>query len=238
MPPGRIIRRAAFLYGRFAVDKYLKARYNKSIRSLGNGVLRKCHIRRCNMLETVLTGIAAFVGTNIDDIFIDAIFYSEADTKQKRVCVLFGKYIGIGLLVLVSLLGAFVFQKIPTTYIGFLGLIPIALGIKEIILYRKDDDDEVEMRGKGFLSRVILITVVNGADNIGVYVPLFAPYTVWECLVCLAVFAVMILVWCFISQKLTSLPFLHRFLSENKKKIVPTVFIALGIYILIENFLF
>lgn len=62
------------------------------------------------MIETLLSGAAAFVGTNIDDMFINMLFFTEADTKAEVRSVVIGKYLGIGALVLLSVLGAFGLQ--------------------------------------------------------------------------------------------------------------------------------
>lgn len=94
------------------------------------------------MIETVLAAIAAFFGTNIDDIFINTIFFAQADSKQEVRAVVVGKYLGMGILVLASLFGAFFLSGIPQTYIGLLGLVPIALGIKEIICNIKSNSQD------------------------------------------------------------------------------------------------
>lgn len=189
------------------------------------------------MLETILTGIASFVGTNIDDIFIDMLFFAEADTKHKVRGVVLGKYLGIGALVLLSVIGAFGLQFLPEQYVRFLGLIPIALGIKELIEFlrnREDDDDDApEQKATGLVWNVALVSIASGADNIGVYIPLFAGFAPWKLVTVVGVFLVMIAVWCLLGKKLADLPFLRRFLVKYKGIIVPVVFIALGVYILL-----
>lgn len=193
------------------------------------------------MIETVIASIMSFAGTNIDDIFIDTLFFAQADTKRKVWSVMIGKYLGIGFLVLLSLLGAFFLQSVPKEYIGFLGLVPIALGIKEWIGYLRsrrrattDDLEEKQDISRGFLWSVVLITISNGADNIGVYMPLFAGYTVFQMIIVIIVFAVMIALWCLLGKKLSDLPGVRDFLLRYKYLIVPIVFILLGIYIMIE----
>lgn len=188
------------------------------------------------MLETLFTGIASFIGTNIDDIFIDMLFFAEADTKKKVCSVVLGKYLGIGVLVLLSVVGAFGLQFMPQQYIRFLGLVPIALGLKELVsfLYNKEDGDDVpEQKAAGIVLNVVLVTIASGADNIGVYIPLFAGFEPWQLATVVGVFMVMIAVWCVLGKKLADLPFLRQFLVKYKGIIVPVVFVALGVYILL-----
>ena len=193
------------------------------------------------MKETVITIIMSFAVTNIDDIFINTLFFAQADTKRKIQSVVIGKYFGIGLLVLLSCLGAYFLQSVPQKYIGFLGLVPIALGIKAGIDYIKNGDqvpidkgEESPDLSRGLMWSMMLVTVSNGADNIGVYMPLFASYTIVQMTAVIIIFAQMIALWCVLGKKLSDLPGLRSFLLRYKYIIVPVVFIALGIYIIVK----
>jgi cadmium resistance transport/sequestration family protein len=193
------------------------------------------------MAETILAGIVSFVGTNIDDIFINTLFFAQADTKRKVKATIIGVYLGIGTLVLLSMLGAYFLQAVPQRYIGLLGFIPIILGIKawaEYIQEKKNSnaDESVENPGasKGLLWSVALVTIANGADNIGVYTPLFASYTYVQRMTIVMVFILMTALWCVLGKKLSDLPGLRNALLKHKHIMVPIVFIALGIYIILK----
>lgn len=238
------------------------------------------------MLEVVISAIMSFIGTNIDDLFIDTLFFAGVDdeiasgaggqegartemfaVRKARVqvrSIVIGKYLGIGALVLVSLLGAFGLQLLPGKYIGLLGLVPMGLGVKAAFEYfreRKSAQKECGLAGvggaecfevgsdtnkseevphsqkhKSLLWSVALVTIANGADNIGVYIPLFAGYASWQLGVLVCVFAVMIAVWCLIAKRLADWPLLKGVLIKYKGVIVPVVFVALGVYIMVENF--
>ena len=211
------------------------------------------------MLEVIISAIMSFIGTNIDDLFVDTIFFAGASGKKQDRSIVIGKYLGIGALVLVSLLGAFGLRLLPGKYIGLLGLVPLGLGIKVAIEYfweRKSAQAECEAEGfeggsdpnkadeaphlqkhRSLLWSVALVTIANGADNIGVYIPLFAGYGLWQLGVLVCVFAVMIAVWCLIAKRLADWPLLKGVLIKYKGVIVPVVFVALGVYIMVENFL-
>lgn len=193
-------------------------------------------------METVLTSIMSFVGTNIDDIFINTLFFAQADTKRKIQSVIIGKYLGIGFLVLLSFLGAFFLYSVPPKYIGLLGFVPIALGIKEWVNHikakKQANSEEFEEKpgiAKGLILNVALVTVSNGADNIGVYMPLFAGYTMFQMITVIIVFLLMIALWCILGKKLSDLPGLRNFLLKYKYIIVPIVFVVLGLYIMMKG---
>ena len=196
------------------------------------------------MIETFILGITSFIGTNIDDIFINTLFFAEARTNADNRNIVIGKYLGIGALILLSVLGAFGSQFLPQQYIGYLGLVPIGLGFKEIIVAIKsrkaDKAEEADGTVRKSANKVLntaLITMANGADNIGVYVPLFSGFAVWQTVMTVCVFSILIAVWCFLGKCLASLPVLNNILTRYKTIIVPVVYIALGVYILLKNFL-
>lgn len=188
------------------------------------------------MFAVLLCSVFAFIGTNVDDIFLLTLFFSEARTKSDARTVVCGQYLGVIFLYFLSVLGAFGLSFLPESYIGFLGILPIILGVKAIF-DRSDEDDEKKSALGGAL-RVALVTVANGADNIGVYIPLFAGFSAWQIAVAGIVFLLMMALWCIMGKKLSEMPFLRRFLEKYKRILVPTVLILLGVYILAEAFFF
>lgn len=188
------------------------------------------------MIETLILSISAFVGTNIDDMLIDTLLFAGTKSKAEVRNVVIGKYIGMAVLVSVSILAVCGIQFLPQQYIRHLGLVPIALGIREVVghLRRKGDEDgKTEHRGGNLLLNTALITVANGADNIGVYVPLFAKIKAWQMIVVIGVFLCMVAVWCFFGKKLSDLPVLKNWLGKYRRLIVPIVYITLGLYLLL-----
>lgn len=191
------------------------------------------------MIETIITSVIAYAGTNIDDIFINTVIFAQTDTKENLRRAVIGKFLGIGALVLFSLICAHVLHIIPQKYVAFLGIVPIVLGIKEWLTRRRSDDDtENTAASQGRLTvNVILVTIASGADNIGVYIPLFAGFTAAKTAAAVIVFALLTTVWCCLGKKLADLPQLHSFLKDRGDNIVPAVYIALGVYILAKGFI-
>jgi cadmium resistance protein CadD (predicted permease) len=88
-----------------------------------------------DILGLVTIGVAAFVATNIDDIFVLMMFSSSLTFPVRQVVL--GQYIGIGLLIAISALGSLIALVVPTYIIGLMGVIPIAIGIKNLVETRK-----------------------------------------------------------------------------------------------------
>lgn len=212
------------------------------------------------MIGTIITASIAFFSTNIDDIFILMLFFSQVNKDMKVKHVIIGQYLGIGILTIISLAGALGISIIPQEYVGFLGLVPIYLGIKEYVNYKKEskiDEDGVQTSEdniigekiseqenkssfiKKFIKPSILkvagVTFANGGDNIGIYIPLFSSMKVYSILVTVIVFLLFTALWCFIGLKLAQHPFVNKSIEKYKNIFVPIIFIALGIFIIIES---
>ncbi|HZB65373.1 MAG TPA: cadmium resistance transporter [Nitrososphaeraceae archaeon] len=54
-----------------------------------------------------------------------------------------GQYIGIGLLVAISIIASFISLVIPLFIIGYRGIIPIIMGIKKLLDYYKNKKSKV-----------------------------------------------------------------------------------------------
>ena len=90
-----------------------------------------------DILGLVAIGVAAFAATNIDDIFVLMLFFSSLTFAVRQVVL--GQYIGIGLLTAISVLGSLISLVVPTYVIGLLGIIPIAICIKNLVGISKKD---------------------------------------------------------------------------------------------------
>ena len=86
------------------------------------------------MTETLLAAAIAFVGTDLDDLAVNLLLFAQAETGKQCRAVIAGKYLGIGTLVLLSLLAAYGLRSAPRAWLGWLGLAPIALGDRKSVV--------------------------------------------------------------------------------------------------------
>lgn len=82
---------------------------------------------------------------------------------------------------------------------------------------------------------VAAVTVANGSDNVGVYMPLFAHATPSEVALTLVVFILMMGLWCLIAWRLIAAPGLAPVLLQHGDQLIPFVLIGLGGLILIDS---
>jgi cadmium resistance protein CadD (predicted permease) len=193
----------------------------------------------------IAIGVAAFAATNIDDIFVLLMFFSFSSVTFPVKQVVLGQYIGIGLLVAISALGSFISLAVPMYIIALLGIVPIVIGVKKLIMFRKKNESNskqaVQNKKKNNLvfAAIAAMTFSNGGDNIGVYTPLFAKYNSVSQITALAtIFMAMTAVWCIAAYYLVNHPLIASKIRRIGHIILPFVLIGLGIYILTESFVF
>jgi cadmium resistance protein CadD (predicted permease) len=159
---------------------------------------------QARMDPAALIGLAVvvFVATDIDDLFLLIALFASAKLRPWQVIA--GQYLGIMALIAASLVLALVALIVPQTWIGLIGLLPIALGVKAMFSGADNDDDSTpdltSVTSIGRILAVAGVTIANGADNLGVYVPLFATQNADELAVTCLVFLVVTGLWCFAAR--------------------------------------
>ncbi|MGY4099486.1 cadmium resistance transporter [Nocardia sp. R16R-3T] len=183
-----------------------------------------------------------FSVTNIDDILVLALFFarSAAHRHSTRRIVL-GQYLGFAAILAVAVAAVFGATFLPEPVIPYLGLLPLALGLKaagQAWQNHRDNDNKdhppAEQHGPAALE-VAAVTFANGGDNIGVYVPVFttagpggmSEYTI--------VFLILVGLWCFAGKYFATRPVIARALSRWGHVLLPVVLIGIGLLILIEG---
>ncbi|MEV8507652.1 cadmium resistance transporter [Actinoplanes sp. NPDC051475] len=189
------------------------------------------------MGETVLAAAGVFAGTNVDDIIVLTVLFlaARATGKPRPWQIWVGQYAGIAALVAVSALAALGLTIVPDPWTGLLGLVPIALGVRGLIGALRSDGDAPDTVTAGSAFAVAGVTVANGADNIAVYTPVFRTLGVGGSVTTVAVFAVLVAVWCGAASWLGS----HRRVIAVAERyghwLVPLVFVTIGVVIVVES---
>ena len=193
------------------------------------------------MIQNVVTSIILYSGTAVDLLIILMLFFAKRKSRKDIINIYLGQFLGSVSLILLSLLFAFVLDYIPSKEIlGLLGLIPIFLGLKVLLLGDSDGEaiakEGLRKDNKNLIFLVAMITFAScGADNIGVFVPYFTTLNLANLIVTLLTFLVMIYLLVFSAQKLAQVPSVGETLEKYSRWFIAVVYLGLGMYILIEN---
>ena len=194
------------------------------------------------MLGTIIAGVVTYWSTAIDLLIILMLFFTKVKDKKGVRDIYIGQFLGSGLLILVSLFFAVILHYVPDKrLLGFLGIIPVFLGIKALILGDSDGEKMANEKLKdtnqnNLIKTLIFITIVScGADNVGLFVPYFISLALPKLLITLIVFLIMIFLLVFIAQKSVSIPTVGTVLEKYSRWFIGIVYIFIGGSVLIEN---
>ena len=198
-------------------------------------------------MSVELVGQAAtlFAGTNIDDIVLLAVLFGRSTGPARPLQIVIGWYAGYVVVLAAAVVGALGARLLPESVIPFLGLLPLVLGVRAAwTAWRErssrdggslpDDAARYSASAPGAGTSAAL-SLGNGGDNIGVYVPVFAASRPGAQLTYVAVILVLVGVWCAAGRLLASRPLIARAMTRWGHVVLPVVLIGVGLAILIEG---
>ena len=187
-------------------------------------------------LHTVVAGAWPFVVTNVDDfVLLCSLFVTVGRGGPTNRQIVTGQYLGIAVLVTASLLVALGLSSVPERWIGLLGLVPMALGVRGLLRLRRPQADGGHAASVTGVPGVIALTIADGGDNVSVYVPLFRQAGAGATLTYVAVFAVLTGVWCAVARVVADRRPLIAAIERVGHWLVPALYIAIGLRIVISS---
>lgn len=194
--------------------------------------------------QAIGTACLTFAVTNIDDAFVLVTFFAES-ARNKALTPLkitTGQFLGFTIIIIISMIGFGVSLVLPSEPIGFLGLLPILLGVwksLDIMIPSPDVDplvtDSTKRGGLQSILKVASITVINGGDNIGTYIPLFSQVKGAEIATYNVVYYILLGVWCLVGFLVMKEKHILRVAEKYVGFLIPFLYTGLGAYIVIKS---
>jgi len=170
----------------------------------------------------------AFIATNVDDLFLLTLWFVK---RSRFTTVLVGQLIGFSAVLFLSLAGYWGLRLLPQPAVHWLGLAPVAIGIKQLLSSR---DKDSRTRPESAWS-VATVTFANCSDNLAVYPPLFAKFSLWQISSIAVSFYVLLFFYVvaahFAASRLNRIDQVHRWAH----RIAPVVIIGIGLAILFSH---
>ncbi len=184
-----------------------------------------------------------FAITNVDDIVLLSLFFGRAAGQQgaaRRIVT--GQYLGFTAILAITVAAAYGATFLPESAIAYLGLLPLTLGLwaawQAWKRHRQGDSGEQQPGNKEDGPKalpVAAVTFANGSDNIGVYLPVFAKAGAGGITVYVAVFLVLVGIWCAAGRFLATRSAIASVIGRWGHILHPLVLIAVGLFILIQG---
>ncbi|MBE2317242.1 cadmium resistance transporter [Solirubrobacter sp. CPCC 204708] len=168
-------------------------------------------------MSTVAQAVGLFVVTNLDDLALLAVLVASGVSFARLVA---GQYLAWAA---IAVLAAGVVAVVPEDALRWLGLLPIVIGVKELL----EREEEQAPLGTPSLAA---IAFAGGIDDVGVLPPVFAAA---DTAVFVAVFAALIVPWCLLARWIATRPPVAAAIERLGRYAVPVALIAVGVAVLI-----
>ena len=189
-----------------------------------------------------LLGLVAgsFIATNMDNLLLLVMLLGA--NARRRSAVLLGFLCSTIAVICVSTLGVAVEGVIGPALIGYLGIIPVLLGLH--MLYQSWSGgstaaEEIEMLADTTEPKIWWSTFIlmfsNSGDSVAVFLPILAESGRSALLFIVCSYLAMAVLWGGLSYLISGQQSLARRLEHRAEKFVPWIMIAVGFYILMDT---
>ncbi len=176
-------------------------------------------------------GVVAFVSTNADNLLVLASLRSAGSVSRRSLSL--GYLLGLAGVLLLVLMVAGLSRLIPVHLVGFLGVVPIAFGIRQLAAPDAGEAEAPLANGtRGEVALVASLQVASSGDTIAVAAPLLAESAVVPGLFTLAAFTSTGIAWLPLVDAVSRVGALRIFLERHAPRAAPLLMIAVGAYIL------
>jgi cadmium resistance protein CadD (predicted permease) len=186
-------------------------------------------------------GVAAiaFLATNADNLFL--LFAFLADQSFNAWQVIVGYALGMIAILALSWLVARFAHFLSPHHVGFLGVVPIGLGLKRLYVrfVRHKDSAEPAASKRSTHSQVITVAladVAHGPDTIILYSALLAEADLVAQFSISIAYLVLVIGWCALGFFLLGHPRVRGPAQRYGNHLSPYLLIGVGIYIVLNTF--
>ncbi|KAF2022245.1 hypothetical protein BU24DRAFT_313329, partial [Aaosphaeria arxii CBS 175.79] len=213
--------------------------------------------------KAIGTACSTFAITNIDDLFVLVTFFAETAWNESMtpLYITLGQYLGFSIITSISMLGYGLSLVLPAEPIGFLGLLPILVGVWHALglLFSRIDgkpngppedlratEEIANLERNGWWAKlknggiksiftVAAVTIMNGGDNIGTYTPLFSQAKGAEIAIYVVVYYILLGIWILAAWLVMKQRHILRLAEKWAGVFVPFLYMGLGTFIVIKS---
>ena len=190
-----------------------------------------------DLLPILGVAAVAFLVTNADNLVLLFAFLADRSFRASRVIV--GYALGMVAILALSWIVAWLAHFFRPDYVGFLGIVPIAIGLKRLYDQRVRHKDSSEpappqLSAHSQIITVALADVAHGSDTIVLYSALLSDADLFAQIAISLIYLFLVLGWCALGFFLLRHPRIWEPVHHYGHHIAPYLLIAVGIYIVLN----
>jgi cadmium resistance protein CadD (predicted permease) len=176
--------------------------------------------------------VGTFVSTNVDNLAILVGWLLSGRVEQSHVAA--GYALSVTTVIFISAVLGLSSQVIPVQWIGWLGIVPILLGIYALVSQFRGtaDADVPEVSGNAAMFGVAATMIANSVDTVIVLAPLLVDTQDHIDPVLIGGFALMAVAWFVLASLLSRSAAKMEVIQRVAAWIAPLIMIAVGFYII------
>ncbi len=176
--------------------------------------------------------ILTFSSTNIDDLLLLSLFFSLP--RPRYLNIILGQYLGMSGILLCSFLTAWIGSSwLPVSTLRYLSILPIIMGAWMLWQKHKTQHSSQEPVLNDQILPIAVMVLSGGSDNISVYIPLLAQMNWKGQIELILTYLFLTGAWCGFAFLLTTNKFVRKYLEPFTPKLLPYIFILLGLYFIL-----
>jgi cadmium resistance protein CadD (predicted permease) len=173
--------------------------------------------------------LATYAGTALDNLLVLTVLRATGAPPRAIVA---GFLLGSAVVLAISAAGTGLTLFLPAHYLGYLGIVPVGLGVVGLVRAVRRRSGESARPGRSDVGGIATLQIASSFDAIAAFVPLFADTERPYGLVIAAGFAAMALLWLLVSRLLASIRGVTAALRPVERYARPIVLILVGLYVL------
>jgi cadmium resistance protein CadD (predicted permease) len=185
-----------------------------------------------DLLAIVTLTLAGFVATNIDNLLILVALLA---TGNSRWPVLAGYGAAAATVLVICLLGGALGGLLKPDWVGYLGVIPVLLGLQLGFRNWRGAPVAPTAPGGGAAGTAFVLTLSNSGDSLALFLPLLAETERESAMLLVALYLLLVLSWARLARRLAGRAGVVDLLSRHSRWLLPVVMIAVGSYVLLDT---
>jgi cadmium resistance protein CadD (predicted permease) len=191
-----------------------------------------------NLFSIVSLAAATFLATNVDNLVLLFAFLANRSFRTRNVIVGYG--FGMLAILALSWIAGLLADLIHPHYVGFLGFVPIGLGLKQLydqfVRHKASSDPVLVERSKrSQIATVAVADVSHGPDTIILFSVLLVEGDNLSQFAISLTYIVLVFVWCSVGLFLFQRPLLREPIQRYGHRLSPYLLIGIGVYILSDT---
>jgi len=188
-----------------------------------------------SMLAIIPVTAAAYAATNLDNFILLVALLGRY--RQHTVNVVAGFFVCTLVFALVALWIGTAANFVPVQYLGFLGFVPVAMGVYELIRLRRgggqaaETAEELADGGKKVFMTTLSSQLANGTDTVVVFSVLFIDSAPAADALTMFTIAAMAFIFLCVGVYAVRHPALSQRIDRYAHRVMPFVLIVVGLYV-------